>query len=172
MTYQWIGTYIDTCLWISFCSTRIFWRNNYIVSTARSDGQFRTYLPLNKMAAISQTTFSNAFLWTGNICILIRTSLKFVLKVQLTISQCWCRQWLRTEQTTMHYMKHCWPSSLTPICGTRVRWAYVTCWVCLKLGIHIKSHWKKASITRTEFITNWLSFSILYRQASWSSSRV
>ena len=40
-----------------------------------------THLPPDKMAVISQTTFSNAFLWIEKLCILIPISLKFVPKV-------------------------------------------------------------------------------------------
>ena len=36
--------------------------------------------PLNKMAAISQMIFSDAFLWMNFFCILIKISLKFVLR--------------------------------------------------------------------------------------------
>ena len=37
-----------------------------------------SHLPLDKMAAISQTTYSNAFFMKDKFCILIRISLKFV----------------------------------------------------------------------------------------------
>ena len=37
-----------------------------------------THLSLDEMAAISQTTFSDAFSWMKSVCILIEVSLKFV----------------------------------------------------------------------------------------------
>ena len=37
-----------------------------------------THLPLDKMAAISQTIFLDAFFVNGMLCIFIKTSLKFV----------------------------------------------------------------------------------------------
>ena len=37
-----------------------------------------THLPLDKMAAISHMTHSNAFSWMKTFCILIKISLKFV----------------------------------------------------------------------------------------------
>ena len=39
-----------------------------------------THLPLDKMAAISQTTFSDAFFLNETLCILINISVKFVPK--------------------------------------------------------------------------------------------
>ena len=57
-----------------------------------------------------------------NFCILIRISLKFVPKGQLTISQHWFRQCLGAKQATSNYLNQCWPSSLTHIWGTRGRW--------------------------------------------------
>ena len=62
-----------------------------------------THLPLDKMPAISQTIYSDAFSWMSSknekISILIQISLKFVLKgpidkknrVQLTKKQLWSR---------------------------------------------------------------------------------
>ena len=55
------------------------------------------------------------------------------LRVQLTIFHHWFREWLGADQATSHYLKLCWPSSLTHINGTRGRWVltpYVLC--CLK----------------------------------------
>ena len=37
-------------------------------------------------------------------------------------SHCNVQDWLGAEQVTLHYLKQCWHSSLTDICGTRGRW--------------------------------------------------
>ena len=55
-----------------------------------------THLPLDKMATISQTIFSDAFSWI-KICVLIRISQKFVPKDQignnppLVYIMAWCQ---------------------------------------------------------------------------------
>ena len=50
---------------------------------------FNLHLPLDKMAAISQTTFSNAFSWMKSFVFWIRISLKFVLKVPIDNTSAW-----------------------------------------------------------------------------------
>ena len=45
-----------------------------------------------------------------------------LLRVHLTISQCWFRWWLCAEQATYHYLNQHFPNSLTYICGTKERW--------------------------------------------------
>ena len=62
----------------------------------------------DKMAAISQTMFSNAFCWM----IMYEFHLKFhwslFLRFQLTIFQHWFRYWLGDVQATSHYLKQWW----------------------------------------------------------------
>ena len=77
-----------------------------------------THLPMNKMAAISQTIVSKA----SNDRKAIRNSLTLCPSVQLTIRQHWFREWLGTRQATSHYLNQCWPSSTMHIYGTRGRW--------------------------------------------------
>ena len=48
-----------------------------------------THLPLRKMAAISLTTFSNAFSWMKSFVFRFRFHWSLFLRVQLTISQQW-----------------------------------------------------------------------------------
>ena len=43
-------------------------------------GRQLTHIPLDKMAAVSQTMFSYVFFVNENFCILIKISLKFVPK--------------------------------------------------------------------------------------------
>ena len=50
-----------------------------------------THLPLDKMATISQTIFSDAFFVNEKFYILIKISLKLFQSVQLTITQVWFR---------------------------------------------------------------------------------
>ena len=92
-----------------------------------------THLPLDKMAAISQMTFSTTFSWMRSFVFWFQFHWRFFLSVQLTKSHHWFREWLGTEQATSHYLKHCWPSSLTHICGTRGRWVK---WCCIPKSMH------------------------------------
>ena len=81
-----------------------------------------THLLLNKMAAISQTIFWNAFSWMINFVFWLKFNWSLLLKVQLTIRQQWFRWWLGAEQATSHHLNQCWPSSVTHMYGTRGRW--------------------------------------------------
>ena len=75
--------------------------------------------PLNKMVAISQTIFSDAFSWMKIFIFWVQFHLILFLWVQLTITQHWFRQWLGAEYATSHYLNQWWPHSLTHVCGTR-----------------------------------------------------
>ena len=72
--------------------------------------RFLTHWGRDKIDAISQTTFSNAFAWMK--IFEFRLIFHFVLK---RITQHWFGYWLG------HYLNRCWPSSLTHICCTRWR---------------------------------------------------
>ena len=80
------------------------------------------HLPLDKVAAILQVTFSNAFLCMKSFVSQLKFHWSLFLRGKLTISQLRFRLWLGTEQATSHYLNQCWPSSLTHIFGTRGRW--------------------------------------------------
>ena len=56
-----------------------------------------THLPRDKVAAISQTIFSNAFSWMKNFVFWIKFHWSMFLRVQLTIAQHWFRYWLGAE---------------------------------------------------------------------------
>ena len=56
-----------------------------------SQNHLLTHLPLDNMDAISQTTFSNAFLWLKNVAFWFKFCWSLFLIVQLTISQHWIR---------------------------------------------------------------------------------
>ena len=63
------------------------------------------------MAAISQTTCSNAFSWMKVFEFKIKFHWNTFLGVQLTICQHWFRWWLGPIQVTGHFLNQCWPSS-------------------------------------------------------------
>ena len=50
--------------------------------------------------------------------------IRLFLRIQLTISENWSREWLGTEQATSHYLNQCWPILLMHICSTRERYVY------------------------------------------------
>ena len=85
-----------------------------------------THLPLDKMDAISQTIFSDAFSWMKKFDFWLKFHWSLFLRVQLTITQHWFRWWLGAEKATSHYLKQGWPDSLTHICGTMGRWVLMT----------------------------------------------
>ena len=72
-----------------------------------------THWGWDKMAAIFQTTFSNAF----SLMKMFKFRLIFrwilFLMVQLTVSQHWLRKGLGADQATSHYLNQRWRSSLT-----------------------------------------------------------
>ena len=71
------------------------------------------------MAAILQTIFPDAFPWRKIFAFGLRFHCNLFLRVQLTISQHWFREWLGAEKATSHYLDPCWRNPLTRICGTR-----------------------------------------------------
>ena len=63
-----------------------------------------THWGRDKMAAVSQTTLSNAFSWTKMLEFRLRFHWSLFLRVQLTIIQHWFRLWLGAGQATSHYL--------------------------------------------------------------------
>ena len=66
-----------------------------------------------------QTTITNAFSWMKMTEFRFEIFWNLFPGVELTISQHWSMWWLGVEQATSHYLKQCWPYSLTHICGMR-----------------------------------------------------
>ena len=71
---------------------------------------FISFNPLRprQMAAIFQTTFSNAFSWMKMYEFRLRFHWILFPRVQLTISQHWFRSWLGTSQVTSHDLNQWW----------------------------------------------------------------
>ena len=90
--------------------------------------------PLDKMAGIFQTTFSNAFSCKKSFVFWFEFQWSLFLRIQLITFQHWFRKWLGTDQATSHYLNQCWPSSLTHICGTSGGWGGGG---GVKLGCHL-----------------------------------
>ena len=67
-----------------------------------------THWGRNKMAAIFQTTFSNAFSWMKMYTFRFRFHWSMFPWVQLTIFQHWFRSWLGAVQARSHYMNQWW----------------------------------------------------------------
>ena len=72
-----------------------------------ASGRFNTLRP-RKMAAIFQTTFSNAFPWIKTYGIRLKCHWSLFLRVQLTISHNWFRWWLGADQATSHCLNQWW----------------------------------------------------------------
>ena len=62
----------------------------------------------HKMAAISQTTFSNAFSSMKMFEFRLKFQWSLFPRVQLTIFQHWFRYWLGAVQATSHYLNQWW----------------------------------------------------------------
>ena len=67
-----------------------------------------TYWGRKKMAAICQTTFSNAFSWMRMYEFRLKFHWNLFHRVQLTISQHWFRWWLGAGQATSQCLNQCW----------------------------------------------------------------
>ena len=81
-----------------------------------------THWGRDKMAAISQTTFSNAFSWMKMFELSLIFHWRLLTRVQLTIYQHWFGLWLGAEKATSHYLNQRCLSLLTHICVTRPQW--------------------------------------------------
>ena len=67
-----------------------------------------THWGWDKMIAILQTTFSNAFSWMKMHGFWLRFHWNSYLRVQLTIFQHWIRYWFGAAHATSHYRKQWW----------------------------------------------------------------
>ena len=81
-----------------------------------------THWGRDKMAAIFQTTFSNAFSWMKMHEFCLRFHWTLLLRVKLTIFHHRFRKWLGADQATSHFFDRWWPCLLTHICVTRPQW--------------------------------------------------
>ena len=78
--------------------------------SVKQPGQARllTHWGRDKMDAISQTTFSNAFSWMKMFEFRLKFHWNMFLRVQSTIFQHWFRWWLGAGQATSHYLNQLW----------------------------------------------------------------
>ena len=83
--------------------------------------QLLTHRGRDKMAAISQTTYSIAFLMKM-YQVRLRFHWSLFIRIQLRIFQLWFRYSFGTEQATNHYLNQSWHSLLTHIFVTRPQW--------------------------------------------------
>ena len=70
--------------------------------------QWLTRWGRERMTAISQTTFSDAFSWMKIFEFRLKFHWSLFPRVQLTIVQHWFRQWLGADQATSHYLNQWW----------------------------------------------------------------
>ena len=86
-----------------------------------------THCNRDKMATISQTTFSTAFSSMKLFVFWLKFDRSLFLSVQLTINQHWFRQFPGAEEAASHYLNQWWPSWLTHTCVTRPHWFNTWC---------------------------------------------
>ena len=91
---------------------------NNAVWTLKPYSKSLTHWDRDKMAAISQTTFSNGFSWMKMYEFRLTFHWSWFLGVQLTIFEHWFRQWLGADQASSHYLNHWW-LDYRRICVTR-----------------------------------------------------
>ena len=86
--------HFSLCHWANFLSQiglpLLWWNKDVMNSIVNSS-------PLDKMAPISQTIFSDAYLWMKSSVFWLKFHWSLFLRVELTIAQHWLRQWLGTE---------------------------------------------------------------------------
>ena len=101
------------------------------------------------MAAVSQTTFSNAFSWMRIYAFWLKIHWNLFLGVQLAISQYWFRYWLVACPATSHYLNQCWSRVQTHICVT---------WPSLsgpRDFVNLVGHYKRARVSVGTVIKSW-----------------
>ena len=64
---------------------------------------------LNKVVDILQMTFPNAISWMVMFVSWLKFQLSLFLRVQITKSYHWFRQWLGTKKMPSHYLNQYWP---------------------------------------------------------------
>ena len=67
-----------------------------------------THWGRERMAAISHTTFLNAFSWMKIYEFRLKFHWSLFPRVQLTIFHYWFRQWLGADRVTSHYLNQWW----------------------------------------------------------------
>ena len=95
LSFQWIKCFMNishSVIWVSRCVQG----NDFMESVMRHIlynwlMPCLTHLPLDKMVAISQTIFSDAFLWMKSFIFQLQFHWSLFLSVQLTISHHWFR---------------------------------------------------------------------------------
>ena len=83
--------------------------------------QFTSHSPWQNDRRFQDDIFGCIFREWKVFCVLIKFNWDSFLRVQLATNQHWCTYCLGAEITTGHYLKQCWPDSLTHIYGTRGR---------------------------------------------------
>ena len=96
------------------------------------------------MAAVSQTTHSNAFSLMKMLEFRLRFHWSLFLRVQLTIIHHWFREWLGVGQAASHYLNKWW---LVYICVTRSQWVNSK---CTHMIIFKKKHSAAPQVFRTK----------------------
>ena len=83
-------------------------KNNTGLTTCSSSQHkdILTHWDWDKMAAIIQTTISNAFSWVKILEFRLKFHRSLFPRVQLTIYQHWLKQWRGADQATSHYLNH------------------------------------------------------------------
>ena len=94
---------------------------NNAVWTLKPYSKSLTHWGRDKMAAISQTTFSNEFSWMKMYEFRLTFHWSWFLGVQSTIFEHWFRQWLGADQASSHYLNQRW-LDYRRICVTRPQW--------------------------------------------------
>ena len=71
------------------------------------------HLPLEKIATISQTTFSSVFSWKKVLYFDSNFAPTFVPNVSINNKSELVSLWFGAEQVARHYLNQCWPISVT-----------------------------------------------------------
>ena len=124
MSYQEVGvTKIKVC--ISFA----IWNIIYLCSTEHTMMHYKnsteerlTHWGRDKIAAISQATFSKAFAWTKMYEFSLKISLKFVPEARINNNTALVQIMAWRRPSASHYFDQWWFILMTNICITRPNW--------------------------------------------------
>ena len=101
-------------LYFSWLQSLVFWIWFYLAHYPLANVAVFLKLSLlthwgrDKMAAILQTTFSNAFSWMKMHEFHLRFHWSLFLRLELTIFQHWFKKWLGADKVTSHYLNQWW----------------------------------------------------------------
>ena len=111
---RWLCWFTDLYVSLGLIELKHQWYDSLVIIEIRTDlhisGSWRClpYWGRDKMDAILQETFSNAFSWMKMLEFRVKFHWILLLSFKLTIFQHWFRYWLAADQAASHYLNQRW----------------------------------------------------------------